>query len=281
MSQLMTNWLCIATEGDTVDGRVIEARWLEEAAEMYSTDMYTACIWPEHERWFGSMGEVLDLKAGRDDEGILRLYARLRPNHHLLQANRDGQLLFTSAEFTPTGNFRNTGKTYLEGLGVTCSPASVGTTRLQFRSRKGDYRFGALKPLVFDEVKKFKDKKMAQGKGKGWRAFFNIEEPGTGTGGSDNAGGSDALQALAEALSALDIRVTAIEAAMAVTQETVEEVQEDIDVVKEVVDTPEFAQLRDNLTDILGKFGKLDKLATGLPSKSPRGDKNKRFTNLV
>ena len=115
---------------------------------------------------------------------------------------------------------------------------------------------------------------MAQGKSKGWRAFFNIDEPSTDTGSSDDTSGSDALQALAEALSALDIRVTAIETSMA-------EAQEDIEVVKDAVDTPEFAQLRDNLTDILGKFGKLDKLSTVLPSKSPRGDKNKRFTHLV
>ena len=172
MSQLMTNWLCIATAGDTVDGRIIEESWILESAELYDRHLYTACIWPEHERWFGSMGEVLALKAERDEEGTLKLYAQLRPNQHLLQANRDGQLLFTSAEFTPTGNFRGTGKTYLEGLGVTCSPASVGTDRLQFNKNGKKFRYGALKPLVFDEVKQFKEEKMA--KGKGWRSIFNI-----------------------------------------------------------------------------------------------------------
>ncbi|MDL5310777.1 GPO family capsid scaffolding protein [Proteus faecis] len=278
MSQLMTNWLCIATAGDTVDGRIIEDSWILDSAELYDRQLYTACIWPEHERWFGSMGEVLELKAERDEEGTLKLYARLRPNQHLLQANRDGQLLFTSAEFTPTGNFRGTGKTYLEGLGVTCSPASVGTDRLQFNKKGKKFRYGALKPLVFDEVKQFKEEKMA--KGKGWRSFFNIDEPSVDDTPGDT-GATDAMQALAEALSALEIRVTAIETQLTSTTEKVDDVEEDVEVIKDAVDTPEFKQLKDNLSSILGKFSKLDDVATRIPGKNPRGSKEKRFANLV
>ncbi len=278
MSQLMTNWLCIATAGDTVDGRIIEDSWILDSAELYDRQLYTACIWPEHERWFGSMGEVLELKAERDEEGTLKLYARLRPNQHLLQANRDGQLLFTSAEFTPTGNFRGTGKTYLEGLGVTCSPASVGTDRLQFNKKGKKFRYGALKPLVFDEVKQFKEEKMA--KGKGWRSFFNIDEPSVDD-TPEETGATDAMQALAEALSALEIRVTAIETQLTSTTEKVEDVEEDVEVIKDAVDTPEFKQLKDNLSSILGKFSKLDDVATRIPGKNPRGSKEKRFANLV
>lgn len=122
-SQLATNWICIATAGETVDKRAIEEQWLLDAAELYDPSLYTALLWPEHSRNFGNMGEVLELKAERDDEGILRLYARLCPGISLLQANANGQLLFLSPEFTPDGNFRNTGKTYLEGLAVTDSPA--------------------------------------------------------------------------------------------------------------------------------------------------------------
>lgn len=274
----MTNWLCIATAGDTVDGRIIEDSWILDSAELYDRQLYTACIWPEHERWFGSMGEVLELKAERDEEGTLKLYARLRPNQHLLQANRDGQLLFTSAEFTTTGNFRGTGKTYLEGLGVTCSPASVGTDRLQFNKKGKKFRYGALKPLVFDEVKQFKEEKMA--KGKGWRSFFNIDEPSVDD-TPEETGATDAMQALAEALSALEIRVTAIETQLTSTTEKVEDVEEDVEVIKDAVDTPEFKKLKDNLSDIIGKFSKLDDVVTRIPSKNPRGSKEQRFTNLV
>ncbi|MBQ4796817.1 phage capsid protein, partial [Pectobacterium versatile] len=51
MSQLMTNWICIATEGETVDKRVMERQWLIDAAETYDPQLYTALIWPEHETW--------------------------------------------------------------------------------------------------------------------------------------------------------------------------------------------------------------------------------------
>ncbi|WP_353167445.1 GPO family capsid scaffolding protein [Providencia sp.] len=282
MSQLMTNWLCIATEGDTVDGRRIDAHWLEEAAELYDPNLYTACIWPEHERWYGSMGEVLAVKAERDEDGVLRLYAQLRPNQHLLQANRDGQLLFTSAEFTPDGNFRSTGKTYLEGLGVTCSPASVGTTRLQFKSGKNKHRYGSLKPLVIDEVKQFKEKnKMAKDKGKGgWKSFFNIDDS------SDNGSSPEdeiTLEYIKEAIQAFNDRLTKIESRLDSTESDVEDVQEDIEVVKEVVDTAEFKQLKDNLPTILSSFSKLDAKVTNLPKPKTRDDKNKdkRFKHLV
>ncbi|CDH02836.1 GPO family capsid scaffolding protein [Xenorhabdus bovienii] len=280
MSQLMTNWICIAMEGDTVDGRAIEPQWILEAAELYDPQLYTARIWPEHERWFGAMGEVLAVKAENGEDGALRLYAQLRPNHRLLEANRDGQLLFTSVEFTLNGNFRGTGKTYLEGLGVTDSPASVGTTRLQFSKRKKPRRFGAYKPLVIDEVREIKGtkgKKMAKGTKKSWRSIFNIEEQDDTSTETSN---DDALQALAQAVADLETRLAALESAQESTEQDVADVQEDIETVKEVVDTEEFARLRDSLPDILKKFGKLDGIATPLPSKNPKGNKNKNFNYL-
>ncbi|RNM55018.1 GPO family capsid scaffolding protein, partial [Salmonella enterica] len=175
-SQLATNWICIATAGETVDKRTIEEQWLLDAAELYDPNLYTALLWPEHTRNFGNMGEVLEVKVERDDEGILRLYARLCPAIALLQANAKGQLLFLSPEFTPDGNFRNTGKTYLEGLAITDSPAGVSTTRLRFSRTKGK-RIGPYKPLAFDEVREFKKEKgMSKTAKKGWRHFFSIEE---------------------------------------------------------------------------------------------------------
>ncbi|OCQ52332.1 Phage capsid scaffolding protein (GPO) serine peptidase [Photorhabdus australis subsp. thailandensis] len=276
MSQLMTNWICIATEGDTVDGRVMEPQWILEAAELYNPELYTARIWPEHERGFGAMGEVLAVKAARDNDGVLRLYAQLRPNHHLLQANREGQLLFTSVELTPDGNFRGTGKTYLEGLAVTDSPASVGTTRLQFKKRNKHRRFGAYKPLVIDEIKHMEGNGMAKAK-KGWKSFFNIEEPEE----TEPAPSSDdALQALAQAVADLEARITALEGKQELTEQEVADVQEDVETMKAVVDTEAFARLRDSLPDILKKFNKLDGIATRLPSRNPKGDKNAPFKFL-
>ncbi|MBD1229322.1 phage capsid protein, partial [Xenorhabdus griffiniae] len=66
-------------------------------------------------------------------------------------------------------------------------------------------------------------------------------------------------------------------AAMETTQE---EVVEDVETVKEVVDTEEFARLSKNLPAILKNFGKLDTLATRVPSRNPKGDKNARFNFL-
>ncbi|MEH0833301.1 GPO family capsid scaffolding protein [Pectobacterium cacticida] len=276
MSQLMTNWICIATEGETVDKRQMERQWLIDAAELYDPQLYTALIWPEHEKWFGNMGEVLAVKAEQGDDGLMRLYAQLRPNNYLLQANRDGQMIFCSVELTPDGNWRGTGKHYLEGLGVTDTPASVGTTRLHFNKQKHRGRlFGALKPLVIDEIKEFKEKGMAkEAKKPTWHSLFGIKPKTFAE--DDNGGneeGGDKLQALAEALTALEERVAALEAGQ-------EEVQEDLDVVKEVVDTQEFSTLRDNLPQIIKNFGKLDEKITQLP-KRKIGEKEKRFSHLV
>jgi len=268
-SQLATNWICIATAGETVDKRTIEEQWLLDAAELYDPSLYTALLWPEHTRNFGNMGEVLEVKAERDDEGILRLYARLCPAIALLQANAKGQLLFLSPEFTPDGNFRNTGKTYLEGLAVTDSPAGVNTTRLRFSRTEGK-RVGPYKPLAFDEVREFKKEKgMSKAEKKGWRHFFSIEEPEQTQ--EPDPIPSDALQALADALAALEDRVSAIESAMT-------DVQDDVDTVKEVVDTEDFARLVGNLPELVKGFSKLNEKVTKLPNKQfSKGKKGFNF----
>lgn len=130
-----TGWVIAATEGSTVDGRTITKNWIEEMAATYSVDEYTAVIWPEHFRssWgpfegknWGTVDEVKASKQG----GKLRLFVKLTANQYLLDANKDGQKLFMSIE--PNTDFKSTGKCYLQGLAVTDSPASTGTTRLKF-----------------------------------------------------------------------------------------------------------------------------------------------------
>lgn len=132
---VQTGWVIAATEGATVDGRNISKAWLEDIAELYSTDVFTALIWPEHSRssWgrfngknWGTVDEVKVAKKG----GKLRLFVKLTANSYLLEANKDGQQLFMSIE--PEEDFQKTGKCYLLGLAVTDNPASIGTTRLKF-----------------------------------------------------------------------------------------------------------------------------------------------------
>ncbi|HDL7835258.1 TPA: GPO family capsid scaffolding protein [Yersinia enterocolitica] len=283
-SQLMTNWIRIASEGETVDGRHMERQWLIDCAETYDYEFYAALIWPEHEDWGYNLGEVLELKAEEVD-GIMRLFARLCPSTHLLQANRDGQLLFCSVELTPSRNFRGTGKCYLEGLGVTNTPASVGTQRLRFSSKRKHSLFGALEPLVISEFKNLgKEKTMAASKTvnkkkSAWQSMFGIKNYSEET-PEEIPDADSKVQVLAEALASLEARVIALETKTEETDTAVEEVVADVETVKEVVDTEEFATLRDNLPGIIKNFGKLDNKVTKLPNKFSKGDGKKPFKFL-
>ena len=130
-----TGWVIAAKEGATVDGRTITKQWIEDMAETYSIEEYTAVIWPEHFRssWgpfegknWGTVDAVKAAKKG----GKLCLFVKLTANSYLLDANKDGQKLFMSIE--PNLDFAGSGKCYLQGLAVTDSPASTGTTMLKF-----------------------------------------------------------------------------------------------------------------------------------------------------
>ncbi len=139
-----SDWKVVATEGATVDGRSITATWIKDMAEQYSIDEYTAMVWPEHFRssWAPfdgkNWGVVEELKAAKFKDK-LRLFAKITPNKYLLDANADGQKLFTSIE--PNPDYKGQGRCYLEGLAVTDSPASTGTTRLKFSKGSGNAPF--------------------------------------------------------------------------------------------------------------------------------------------
>ncbi|MGP9420612.1 GPO family capsid scaffolding protein [Ewingella sp. AOP8-B2-18] len=273
-SHLMTEWLCIATEGETVDKRYLTRQMLIDAAETYDPKLYTALLWPEHGRT-ENVGEVLDVMADEGGDGLVRLYARLCPSVELIYANHNGKLIFTSVELTPDGDFRGTGRYYLEGLGVTDEPASVGTTRMRFNKRKHNYLIGKSVPLKFNKVKEIK--MAGNGKAKSsWRKIFSIEDE---TPGDDTPQGDDKLQTLAEALAALETRVSALETKTDETDSTVDDIQSDVETVKEVVDTEEFARLRDHLPKIVNNFSKLDKRITELPKNNPKGGR-KPFNHL-
>lgn len=133
MHKFITDWVKIGQSGPTIDGRNIDPVMLRDAAETYDLDVYTAVIWIDHMRWYGSYGKVVELKAEEAD-GIVSLYARLQPNEWLVGKNGAGQKLFTSMELIT--DFAGTGKSYLSGLAVTDEPASLGTHELRFSRRK-------------------------------------------------------------------------------------------------------------------------------------------------
>jgi hypothetical protein len=147
-----TGWVIAATVGATVDGRTITKQWIEDMAAQYSVDEYTAMIWPEHFRssWAPfegkNWGSVDEVKAAKKD-GQLRLYVKLTANDYLLEANKDGQKLFMSIE--PNIDYKATGKAYLQGIAVTDSPASTGTTRLKFSVGQNhhDHEYSQLEEL--------------------------------------------------------------------------------------------------------------------------------------
>lgn len=266
MSHLMTDWLCVATEGDTVDGRKLERQWLIDAAELYDARLYGALIWPEHCKDSVNFGEVLEAMYQEGEDGLVRLYVRLCPNQFLLEANRCGQLIFFSVELTPDGNWRNTGRTYLEGLAVTDTPASVGTTRLRFSKRNtstpGYYGCTVTRTGKIEQVNRMN---------KDWQSWFGIkpkkfeEQPPENT-----PEDGDKLQVLAEAVNALESRVNAIE-------EKLNSTAEDVDQIAEAVDTQEFSTLLANIKDVVKNFSKLDKRVTDLPRRQFGDKKDKRF----
>ncbi len=140
--ELKAGWVCIATSGSVVhgeeDGRFIKKEWLQQMADNYNVKTHTACLWAEHERWYGAFGKVLALKAEPATEaelkGELQLFAILAPNNSLIRANAEGRFCYPSIEVGE--NFRSTGTYFLKGLGVTDEPASAGVTELKF-SKKG------------------------------------------------------------------------------------------------------------------------------------------------
>ncbi|ARC92824.1 capsid protein [Vibrio coralliilyticus] len=135
-----SDWKIIATEGATIDGRKLLRQWFTEMAESYSPKEYTAMIWPEHYRFGGfgnNWGTVEEVKAEELD-GKMRLFAKITPNQFLLAANKLGQKLFTSIEIEP--DYKGEGRCYLKGLAVTDSPASTGTSRLEFSVQNGDMK---------------------------------------------------------------------------------------------------------------------------------------------
>jgi hypothetical protein len=131
----ITDWKRVATSGKTVDGRTIDAQDLRDMAANYDPATYTATIWYEHIRYFGSMGTVAEVKAEAVGDGKVGLFAKLQPNEYLLAMNKDGQKIFSSVEIQP--NFADTGKAYLRGMAVTDEPASLGTESLHFSRRAG------------------------------------------------------------------------------------------------------------------------------------------------
>jgi hypothetical protein len=130
---LRTDFKRIGRSGPTVDGRNISPQMIDDMAASYNKDLFTALIWPEHQRYV-NYGIVEELRSAANEEGGRDLYAIISPNEFYTSSNHYGQKLFTSMEITV--DFRKTGKAYLTGLGATDDPASAATSEIRLSATK-------------------------------------------------------------------------------------------------------------------------------------------------
>lgn len=132
-------WFTVATEGQTTDGRVIERSWLDDIAATYNRETYGARIWMEHIRGllpdspFKAYGDVLAVRVQDNKDGKRELQAQLDPTPDLVAMTKKRQKIYTSIEIEP--NFAKSGKCGLIGVSVTDSPASLGTSILEFAAK--------------------------------------------------------------------------------------------------------------------------------------------------
>lgn len=136
----------VAVEGQTTDGRNISRQDIQDMAATYSPQKYGARIWMEHYRSvyadtdFKAYGDVISCSAEEITDGVLAgklaLYAVIEPTPSLIAMAKDKQKVYFSVEIFP--NFVNSGQAYLYGLGVTDSPASLGTEYMKFNATLAD-----------------------------------------------------------------------------------------------------------------------------------------------
>jgi len=136
----------IAVEGATSDGRVINRADLSDMANTYNPQVYGARIFAEHIRGyapdspFKAYGDVTAVKAEEVGDGPLKgkmaLYAQIDPTPEMVNLVKARQKIYSSMEITP--KFADTGRPYLSGLGITDSPASLGTEILTFAAQHPD-----------------------------------------------------------------------------------------------------------------------------------------------
>jgi hypothetical protein len=142
MATTKSKFFRVAVEGATTDGRVIERVWLEQMAKSFDPAKYGARIWLEHIRGmypdsaFRAYGDVTSLKTEEfeiDGQKRLALMAEIKPLPELVAMTKAGQKIYTSIEINP--KFAGTNEAYLIGLGLTDSPASLGTEVLEFAAK--------------------------------------------------------------------------------------------------------------------------------------------------
>lgn len=130
----------VAVEGQTTDRRAISRQDILDMAKNYNAKTYGARIWLEHFRsllpdsYFKAYGDVLSLSNEEIKDGHLKgkmaLFAEIDATDDLVKMAKDKQKVYFSVEIQP--DFPILGGSYLVGLAVTDSPASLGTEYITF-----------------------------------------------------------------------------------------------------------------------------------------------------
>lgn len=135
----------VAVEGATTDGRAIPRAAIEQMGRNYDRNKFGARIFLEHIRGidpsslFRAYGDIVATKSEEVEiNGVtkLALFAQVEPTDDLIKLAAAKQKVYTSIEFRE--NFAGTGEAYLEGLGITDSPASLGVELMTFAAQHPD-----------------------------------------------------------------------------------------------------------------------------------------------
>jgi hypothetical protein len=108
-------------------------------ADTYNPEHYAGRINIEHfggwspEPPFNAYGDILKVEAV-DENGKLHLYNEISALPNFVAMNKKGQKIYPSIEFYR--NFAGTGKAYQVGLGMTDTPASLGTQAIKFSNNR-------------------------------------------------------------------------------------------------------------------------------------------------
>lgn len=125
----------VAREGQTVDGRELTRQEIQEMAASYNPEHYAGRINIEHfggwspEPPFNAYGDIVKVEAV-EENGNFYLYNTVSALPNFVAMNKKGQKIYPSIEFYR--NFAGTGKAYQVGLGMTDTPASLGTQAIKF-----------------------------------------------------------------------------------------------------------------------------------------------------
>ncbi|MCL1861837.1 MAG: GPO family capsid scaffolding protein [Proteobacteria bacterium] len=141
-----TKPFAVATEGNTIDGRSIPRSMIEDMAKSYDPAVYTALVNLEHfisaypDSDFSAFGKVISLSTREIDilgDKKLQLMAVAEVSDAAAEMQYRGKKAFASVEIMP--NFIGKGMSYLVGLALTDTPASVGTEPMRFSAfEKGE-----------------------------------------------------------------------------------------------------------------------------------------------